>query len=83
MTLILELTPEMEQHLQHEAARHGQQAEAYALSLLRNALPASIYETRTPQERAQAYLEWAHSPVDMTAPPIPDEALRRENMYED
>ena len=83
MTLTLELTPELEQQLQHEATRHGQETEAYALLLLQNALPEPSYETRTPEERAQAFLEWAHSPVNVTAPPVPDEALRRENMYED
>lgn len=83
MTLTLELTPEMERQLQQEAARRGQETQTYALSLLQSALPEPSYETRTPEERNRVFLEWVGSHVDTSAPPIPLEALRRENMYED
>ncbi len=87
MTLMLELTPEMEEQLRQEAARQGQPLEAYALARLQVPQPATeprpFYETATPEEQAAAYLEWARSHTDMTAPPIPAEALRREHLYED
>lgn len=83
--MTLTLTPELEQRVRQEAARHGQDADAYALSLLQTALPADYdYHAATPAERAQAYLDWANShPVNPSAPLLSDEALRRENMYED
>ena len=87
MTLILELPPEREQQLREEAAQQGQTLEAYALARLLatapHAEPRPFYETATPEERAKAYLEWAQSHDFVTAPPIPDAALRREAMYED
>jgi hypothetical protein len=35
---------------------------------------------RTPEERAQALLQWAGSPR-ITAPPLSDEAISREGIY--
>ena len=38
MTLTIDITPEMETRLQQEAARHGQEPAAYALTALQQAL---------------------------------------------
>lgn len=87
--MILELTPEIEQRIAEEAERHGQQPNDYVLALLNASLIAAepqhqpTYESRTPQERAHAFREWAESHAYVTAPPLSDEALRRENIYED
>lgn len=88
--MTLRLTSEMEQQITLEAARHGRAPDAYALELLQNLLPPlaetplqPYSRTLTPQERARAYQQWAESHSYVTAPPLPDEALRRENMYED
>jgi hypothetical protein len=87
MTLILELTPELEQQLRQEAAQRGQALEEYAITRLQKPqqIPSETrsYETRTPMERAEAYLAWAQSHENKMSPPIPAEALRRENLYED
>jgi hypothetical protein len=40
-----------------------------------------LYETRTPEQRAEAFRQWANEERP-PAPPLPDEALRRENMYD-
>lgn len=39
-----------------------------------------ISHTRTPAERAQAFLEWAAS-HHTTAPPLSDEAISRDSIY--
>ena len=42
----------------------------------------SSWQTRTPAERAAAIQAWVASLPVREVPPIPDEALRRENMYD-
>ena len=39
-------------------------------------------KTATPQQRAARFRQWADSMPKRDGPPIPDEALRRENMYD-
>jgi hypothetical protein len=39
-----------------------------------------LWATATPQEQAEDFLRWALSHKD--GPGLPDEALRRENMYD-
>jgi hypothetical protein len=43
------------------------------------ALP--FYATATPEERAQAILEWGRSHAPRDAPPLSDEAISRESIY--
>ncbi len=88
--MTLKLPPEMEKQIQEEATRQGQPTEAYALSLLRGVLPQSgepatrpFYETATPEEWEREFRAWAGSHSHNTAPVIPLEALRRENLYEE
>jgi hypothetical protein len=40
-----------------------------------------FWQRATPAERAEAFRKWASEPRP-PAPPIPDESLRRENMYD-
>jgi hypothetical protein len=85
MTITIDVLPEVEARLREEAARRGQQTEEFVSSLLSEMFRATtepFYQTATPQEWARAFREWAAS-HDTTAPPIPLESLRRENMYED
>lgn len=42
--------------------------------------PGKTFFERTPEERAQALLQWAESPR-ITAPPLSDEAISRESIY--
>ena len=85
MTFVLELPPDMEEQIQGEAVRQGQSPDVYALALLRSVLPSVAYDyaTATPHERARAYQTWADSHTFVTAPPLPEEALQRESIYED
>lgn len=41
-----------------------------------------LYETASPDELAQAYLDWANS-HDPNIPPLPLAAMSRESIYED
>jgi hypothetical protein len=41
-----------------------------------------FWKTATPEQRAERFREWADSIPKREGPPIPDEALRRENMYD-
>ena len=41
-----------------------------------------LYETATPAELAQAFLDWAES-HDRSIPPLPLSAVSRESIYED
>ncbi|NJP08835.1 MAG: hypothetical protein HC866_04595 [Leptolyngbyaceae cyanobacterium RU_5_1] len=42
--------------------------------------PLPFWATATPEERAERLMQWAQSHKD--GPNLPDEALRRENMYD-
>jgi hypothetical protein len=89
MTVMIELPPELETRLQQEAAKLGMNSHEYARLLIERQLPAtpsaagSLWETLTPAEWVRAFDEWVNSHDYITAPPIPLEALRRENLYED
>ncbi|MGV3723506.1 MAG: hypothetical protein ACO1SX_21635 [Actinomycetota bacterium] len=45
--------------------------------------PLPFYATATPEERAQAFVEWAESHTPRNAPPLSDEAISRESIYFD
>ena len=88
--MTLQLTPELEEQVREQAAQQGREAEAYALSLLQGALTQSseartrpFYETATQEEWEREFRAWAGSHTYNTAPIVPLEALRRENLYED
>ena len=92
MPLTIELPPELESRLRKEAAKRDVSAAEYAQVLLKNILstfrPAGgshlpLYLTGTTEEIVRGFHELIQSFEDVAAPPIPEEALRRENMYED
>lgn len=56
---------------------------AYLLEQLAEETPAAMgkaFFERTPEERAQALLQWVES-RPITAPPLSDEAISRESIY--
>ncbi len=92
MALTLELEPPLEQRLHELAARRGMSAEQYARMVLEVLMRAQIdpteqdlpfYITATPEEWRREFHAWIESLKSIGAPPIPDEALRRESLYED
>lgn len=48
MTLIIELSPEAEERLQREAARHGQPSAAYARTLLESSVTNAEWDGASP-----------------------------------
>jgi hypothetical protein len=92
MSLILDLPPAIEARLKAEAAHRGISTEDYARRLLEGALgwPAytpegdrPFYETATREEWLKRFHDMIDELALLDVPDLPDEALRRENMYED
>lgn len=42
----------------------------------------SLWTTMTPDEQANEFLRWTESLTELPSPSLPDEALRRESIYE-
>ncbi|MDQ3815252.1 MAG: hypothetical protein M3347_15125 [Armatimonadota bacterium] len=95
MTLTIELTPAEEAQLQQQASGRGLTVSEYMHHLLMAQLGTSssngaaqperklpFAATATPEEWIRAFNQWADSHQDIQAN-IPDEALRRENIYDD
>jgi hypothetical protein len=84
MALRIELTPELEDRLQEEALKHGQEAAEYARTLLESLLlprtKRPFYETASREEWERAFDAWAES-HDATRAPLPPEAYSREHIY--
>jgi len=85
MTYTIDLAPELEPRLQEEAARHGQDTKEFLRHVVEERLAAPkeerpFYETATPEEWKRKLRE---STFVSDAPHFSDEALRRENLYED
>lgn len=87
MTLTLELAPELERRLREAADREGEEASEYVIRLIEQHLPSgvtaspSLWETLSPEEWSRAFHEWAHRHTS-AAPPLSDEAISRESIYE-
>jgi len=84
MTVTLE--PELARELSQKAAAQGQDADAYLRQLIQTALrqpvPPIIRSSLSKEEFLESWQQWTAS-NDSNAPPISNEALRRENMYDD
>ena len=89
MTLKIQ-APEVERRVRSLAKRRGLSPEQMLLGLVEAQLPREesaanvkpFYETASTDEWSAALDRWAER-LPSDAPPIPDEALRRENLYED
>jgi hypothetical protein len=92
MTLIFELTPELQARLQEEAARRGLAVEECAQRLLEDRLvspsadgqiPAALHETVSAELWKREFRAWVDSHKGLELIPLSDESLRRESIYED
>ena len=82
MTVKLELTPDIEAGLMAQAQASGLSLEAYLEKMLREQGESAATPTLAPAEEwTRTFETWADSFPDTAL--IPDEALRRENMYPD
>ncbi|HEV2987909.1 MAG TPA: hypothetical protein VG759_05675 [Candidatus Angelobacter sp.] len=80
MTVTLNLKPEVEAGLLAQAQANGMTLEEYLLSMVEGAALSVGQKTLSPEERATAFEVWSagHRPT----PPLSDQAVSRESMYE-
>ena len=91
MTVTIELKPETEKRLAEKAKQNGLPIETFIEVFIEDKLEEvkdeprkkSFQETATTEEWLAEFHRWLDSHKDKNYPSIPDEALRRENMYED
>ncbi len=92
MTVTIELKPEIEKRLAEKAKQSGLPIETFIEVFIEDNLEEeakdeprqkSFQETATKEEWSAEFHRWLDSHKDKNYPSIPDEALRRENMYED
>jgi hypothetical protein len=82
MTITVDITPEVQAELARQAAAHGRAVEAYAASLLEEAVHLPAGANRLNQDRLEATLR-DMAQFSQKIPSLPDEALTREGLYQD
>ena len=83
-SILDQIKPETAQMIAAEARARGLSVEDYLKSLLpetNGEAEKPLYETATPEELAQAYVDWAES-HDRSTPPLSLEDIGRESIYE-
>lgn len=80
MTVTLKIKPDVEAGLLAQAQASGMSVEEYVLSVVEGAVLPGAKNRLSPEERAAAYEAWSarHRPT----PPLSDDAVSRESMYE-
>jgi hypothetical protein len=81
MTVTIELPPEIEAGLLAQAEARGLPLPQYVQHLLREQFPAGAGAPSSAAERAAAWRESVRGLPH--TPPLPDEAISRENIYGD
>jgi hypothetical protein len=77
----IEVQQETARRLSELAASRGLSVEAYLKTLLDSEVTKSESSSQlTPREKANSFIEWANS-HHLSAPPLSDEAMSRENIY--
>lgn len=80
MTITVDIRPEVQAELARQAAAHGRAIEAYAASLLEEAvhLPASRLNQDRLENTLREMAQFSHK-----IPALPDEAFTRASLYRD
>ena len=85
MTLVIDLSPELEKKLQEAAERRQLPAAEYARVLVETALgdipSGPLFRTASPEEWRRVFHAWVETHRDL--PILPDEAFSRESIYGD
>jgi hypothetical protein len=81
MTVKLQLKPEVEAGLLAPAQARGLSLEAYLEQILQERSRTPTPPSIGPAERARLFERWANR--HPLTPPLPDEAVRRENLVHD
>lgn len=82
MAIILKIKPELEAGLRAQAEARGKTLDEYLLSLVEGAVASSTNGTASAEERAAAFEAWARSHPPF-APPLSDDAISRESIYDE
>jgi hypothetical protein len=84
---IVEVNEEGDLHLSSDVLEHVRPHTRYQVNKRGDAIvlepidaPSPFWATASPQERAEDLMRWAESHTD--GPGLPDEALRREHLYD-
>lgn len=80
MTVTLKFKPEVEAGLLAQAEASGMSLEEYVLSVVEGTVLPTAKNRLSPEERAAAFEAWStdHRPT----PPLSDDAVSREAIYE-
>lgn len=82
MTVKLQLRPEVEAELAAQARARGLSLEVYLEQVLQErSRVTTLPPSGSAAERAASFEAWAHS--HPLTPPLPDEAVRRQNLVRD
>jgi len=83
MTVTLELNPEVSEQLEAQAKASGLSVKDYLEKRVEELISASEPQpAKTPEERLRLWREFVSSHDDINAPPLSDEAISRESIYE-
>lgn len=83
MTVTLELKPEVSAQLEAQARASGVSVKDYLEKKVEELIsPSDPQLAKTPEERVRLWQEFVNSHDDIDAPPLSDEAISRESIYE-
>jgi hypothetical protein len=86
MTVTLELTPEIEERIRAKAAARGLPVEKFIETVIENDVSnggqKSFHDTAPPEEWEKAFTQWVNANRPHH-PPLSDEAISRENIYQE
>lgn len=83
MAITIELPPDVEERVIANARLRGLAVSEYAGELIAGSVPAATRDAfDLPVDEFERLLDCLGQLIPVNAPPIPDEALRRENLYE-
>lgn len=86
MSITLKLKPEVEARAAREAAARGVSVETLLADVIEENLNGGeekpFHQTATTEEWVREFNEWVNSHDYITAPPLSDEAMSRESIYE-
>jgi hypothetical protein len=82
MTITVDITPEVQAELARQAAVRGRAVEAYAASLLEEAVSYPAGAGKLSQDRLEDTLQ-EMAQFSHKIPSLPDEAFTRESLYRD
>jgi len=82
MAIQIDLSPQVEAELKAQAQQNGLPLSQYVVRILEEHVPRQPLESgMTPEERAQAFQDWAKSFPHRRTTPLLDDAISREAFH--